>query len=96
MWRYRELYAEARTIGLKTEADVELLSVRNGLLKFQPKVVPGNFPETASGETHLWVTVVARGLDAESVPLRLKIDWDGKWERVDSEMVRHFAISPAN
>jgi len=44
------------------------------------------------GEQHFWITAVARGLNAQSRPLRLKIDWDGKWETGDAEMAQHLTI----
>ena len=92
-WRHQEIYPRTRTIGHSTEADVELLSIQDGLLKLRPMLVPDNFPETAAGETHLWITAIARGLEGESAPLRLRIDWDGVWEHGDSEMASHFVIS---
>jgi len=95
-WRHQEIYPRTRTIGHRTEADVELLSVQDGLFKLRPMIVPGNFPETHAGKSHLWITVIARGLEGESAQLRLKIDWDGVWERGDSEMARHFVISAEN
>jgi hypothetical protein len=54
---------------------------------------PFNFPAMMKGEQHFWVTVIARGLNDESRPLRLKIDWDGQWERGDAEMAQHLTIA---
>jgi hypothetical protein len=95
-WCNRELHPIRRTIGPKTQADVDLLFVREGVMKFMPLFPTTNFPATHSGETHLWVTAVAQGLDGESKPLHLKIDWDGKWERGDTEMARHLRVVPVN
>jgi hypothetical protein len=47
-----------------------------------------------SGETHLRVTAIARGIDCESNIIRLRIDWDGVWERDDEAMKKHFKIRP--
>jgi len=95
-WRYHQIYERYRTIGHRTQADAELLSVEEGLLKLKPMLVPDNFPERHAGETHLWITAIARGLEGESAPLRLRIDWDGRWERGDAEMTHHLVITSEN
>lgn len=101
-WINAHLHPLTRTIGSKTEADVDLLFVRDfqsgenaedAFMHFIPMVIPNNFEAKFSGDTHLWITAIARGLEGESKPLRLKIDWDGKWERGDAEMARHFEIT---
>lgn len=57
-------------------------------------VTPLNFPATMEGrETHIWVTVIARGINGKSNPLRLRIDWDGEWERGDAEMASHLILA---
>jgi hypothetical protein len=93
-WRHPEFYASPRKIGRTTEADVLLLRLQQTQFAFTPKVIPENFPSANVNETHLWVTLVARGLEGESPPLRLKIDWDGVWERGDAEIQRHFVLAP--
>jgi hypothetical protein len=82
------IYPLARTIGSKTKDGVaDLLWVRdNDVLTFVPVVVPLNFDAQYSGQTHLRVTAIARGLDCESNIVRLKMDWDG---------ASHFAIAEA-
>jgi hypothetical protein len=88
------LYPLARSIGSKTEGIADLLFVRDdGLLRFVPVVVPLNFPAEYSGETHLHVTAIAKGLECESNVIRLRIDWDGVWERDEAAMKKHFLIS---
>jgi hypothetical protein len=87
------LYPLARSIGSKTEGFVDLLFVREDVLRFVPVAVPYNFQADYSGEAHLHVTAVARGIDCESNVIRLTIDWDGKWERDDNAMINHFKIA---
>ena len=89
------LYPPARTIGSKTDGVADLLYVRDDVLRFVPIVQPLNFKAEYSGRTRLRVTAVARGLDCESKPLRLLIDWDGNWDRDDDGMARHFKITVA-
>jgi hypothetical protein len=93
-WQYQPLYPNARTIGHKTVADVDLFFVSPELLHLTTVFDPPNFPANMQGsEQHFWVTMIARGLNGESESLRLKIDWDGRWEHGDQEMGRHLTIS---
>ena len=39
---------------------------------------------------HLIVTLQARSTVADSPPLRVRIDWDGKW---DDKMARHLIVN---
>jgi len=92
-WRHGELHPTARPIGTKTEADADLMWVRQGRLQLTPMVAPNNFPPFFTGETHIWITAVARGIESESNIVRLRIDWDGAWDRGDAEMAKHLVIS---
>jgi hypothetical protein len=93
-WQYQALYPNARTIGHKTVADVDLFFVSPELLQLTTVFDPPNFAAKMQGsEQHFWVTVIARGLNGESASLRLKIDWDGRWEHGDHEMGSHLKIS---
>lgn len=95
LWQYQQLYPKSRTIGRATVADVDLLIAREDRLQLSLMLTPLDFPATMEGpETHLWVTMVARGLNGESEPLRLRIDWDGRWERGDAEMETHLIVVP--
>ena len=92
MWQHEPHYPSFRTIGRTTVAIADLLLVRPDQLRILVKVQPLNFAETMRGEQHLWLKLVARGVNGESRPLRLKIDWDGQWERSDSEMQKHLIV----
>ncbi len=93
VWRHPQLYGVTRTVGSKTEADADLFFLRADRLQLLLMLVPNNLDNTYQGETHIWVTTIARGVDGESAPLRLKIDWDGKWERGDAEIRQHLKIA---
>ena len=93
-WVHQSLYARTRTIGRATVAEADLLVARQQSIALTPMVTPLSFPGSMQGETHVWVTVVARGPKGESRPLRLKIDWNGKWDRGDIEMAQHLQIAP--
>ena len=70
-----------------------LSSVREDGLRFVPVVLPNNFQAEYTGDPHLRVTAIARGIDCESNPIRLNIDWDGKWEFGDDAMAKHLVIT---
>jgi hypothetical protein len=92
---FRE-HDRTRTVGRATAADADLLYVRSEFLKITLMLTPNNFPDTmlgASEGAHFWLTLVARGLESESRPLRLTIDWDGRWEDGDAEMRQHLTIT---
>lgn len=61
-------------------------------LELTPMIYPNNFPHRYTGPTHLWVTVQARSLEADSPPLRMEIAWDGQWETGEAEMARHLHL----
>ena len=87
------VYPLNRSIGSKTDAVADLLFVRNDVLRFVPVVIPNNFQAEYTGDTHLRVTPIARGIDCESNPIRLNIDWDEKWEFGDNAMAKHLVIT---
>lgn len=72
MWQHHQLYSPARTVGRTTVAEADLLIACEDRLQWALTLTPFNFPATMRGETHLWVTLVARGLNGESNPLRLR------------------------
>jgi hypothetical protein len=97
LWQHQQLYnSRTRTIGRTTITEVDLLAVFEDRLQFTLMVTPLNFPSTAVGETHFWVTVAARGLNGESRSLRLRVDWDGGWAAGTDEMARHLIIAIAD
>lgn len=67
----------------------------DGLLFLTPMVFPNNFPSHYEKAVIFWVTVQARFTQGASKALRLRIAWDGKWERGEAEMARPLQISVA-
>jgi hypothetical protein len=82
-WQY---YARHRTIGRASVAIADLFFVQPGRLSLTTTVTPLGFPTNMHGQQHFWLNLVARGLNGESKPLRLRIDRDGQWDRGDAEM----------
>lgn len=93
-WQHQQLYPKSRTIGRATVAEADLMIACEERLQLTPMLTPFNFPATMRGETHIWVTVVARGLNGESQPLRIQIDWNGRWDRGSAEMATHLVVAP--
>jgi hypothetical protein len=79
-WQHQALYSTARNIGYSTVAYVDFLYVALEVIHLasvEPK------PESLAGgwlgkHHHLWITVVARGLNAESKPVCLEIRREGE------------------
>jgi hypothetical protein len=45
------------------------------------------------GTVDLLITVVARSLECESRPIRLKVAWDGGWHIGETEMRHHLTVT---
>ena len=96
-WQHYDI--RSRTIGRSTIANADLFAVHAGLsggqptLFFVPKIQPIDFPAQMIGAQHFWLTLIARGLNGESNPLRLRVDWDGGWDRGDAEMAKRLMIA---
>jgi hypothetical protein len=95
-WQHYD--ARSRTIGRATIANADLFAIHAGIgdgrptLFFTPRVQPIDFPAQMIGEQHFWLTLIARGLNGESRPLRLRVDWDGEWDRGDAERAKRLII----
>jgi hypothetical protein len=95
-WQYQALYPNPlRTVGYTTVAQADLFFVQPGMLQLTPVLVPNNLRNTFQPDAHFWITAIARGIDGESNSVRLKVDWDGTWERGDAEMTHHLKITSA-
>lgn len=94
-WQHEALYPKARNIGHSTVALVDLLLLHSDSIRLMPMIdpVPINFGDTMQGAQNFRITVVARGLNAESQPLRVEVQWDGQWEAGDAETAGHFSIT---
>jgi hypothetical protein len=93
-WQHPQLHGVSRVVSRNAEANADLFFVRSDMLQLLPMLVPNNLSANFRGETHFWITAIARGSECESMPLRLKVDWDGNWDTADSEMAKHLMIAP--
>ena len=81
-----------RTVG--TDALATLFYVQeDGVLEFTPMIPVSHFPLTHHGTTTLSITLQALALEADSEPVRVKLDWDGVWHDGETEMKNHCIVS---
>jgi len=94
-WRHQEVFPLARTIG--ADADCDLLSVvEDGWLELSALIRPFNLQARRHEPCKLVLTLEARSNEANSVPLRVAVHWDGRWERGETEMARHLVLDVAS
>ena len=77
-WQHQAPHSNTRNIGSSTVAAVDLLYVTADSIHLTPvEPAPISLGDAMLGDQHFWITVVARGLNAESEPLRLEIQRGG-------------------
>jgi hypothetical protein len=83
-----------RTIGPKAVADLFFVQ-DDGLLQLPitPAVTPNHFPAVHKGNTTLWMTLQAVADEADSPPVRFRIDYNGQWHAGEAEMGRNVTVS---
>lgn len=91
-WRNPKLHPAARTVGAEAEADLFYITDER-VLYFTPMITPENFPSSFQGRTRIWVTVIARAIEADSVPVCVAIAWDGEWVSGEAEMAQHVNVA---
>jgi hypothetical protein len=79
-----------RTVG--SDGLAQLFFVQDdGILGITPAIPPngmllGHFPREHTGRSTLWVTLRAVSIEADSPPIRLKIEWSGTWHAGKAEI----------
>jgi hypothetical protein len=60
--------------------------------------LPAHFPREHKGQCTLWITLKALSIEADSRPLKLRIDWSGRWHDGKAEIENEckVAIEPTN
>ena len=73
--------------------NIDLFSiVEDYSLRIHPVTKPRGLECEWRRGAHLLVTIQARGIEAESKPVRIQIDWDGQWDDSDAQMRRHVVV----
>ena len=81
-----------RTIGPPAVYDLCCVIKDHGV-QLQPVVLPNRLAELVairSGKMRL--TLQAHSIEADSLPLRVELGWDGDWADDSAEMARHFTV----
>jgi hypothetical protein len=91
-WRHQQLFPISRTIG--AQADIDLCSVTESLrLQLHLLLTPFNLQAIRTQSCAMVLSLQARGDQADSDVLRIRIAWDGEWQQGAAEMRRHMVIS---
>lgn len=78
-------------------AYVDLLSLRDdGTMQIRTTFGSSHLPKDFRGETHIRLTVQAKGTEADSAPLHIDVDWDGTWPEDHKAMSEHATIKVAD
>ena len=90
-WRHQEVHPFELTIG--ASADCDLFSVvKEKWIELQPLIAPNSLEVRRNSECRFTVTLQARGVEADSDFLRVRIIWNGKWSDDTEEMGQHLVI----
>jgi hypothetical protein len=87
LWQHPDAFPKSRSVGTSAVADFLVVSEEQTL-----RLATAIPRKEYALRTSFWVTVAARGREADSPPVRFKISWDGVWERGAAEMRAHLTI----
>lgn len=94
-WRFPNHMPPAIDIGFPRDCDLCSAS-EDGKLRLKQAIewgLPGDFA-ICSPPVHLTLTLQARGLEADSRPLRIEIEWDGTWPADRALVIREVSRPP--
>jgi hypothetical protein len=91
-WRHKEVFPIYRTVG--PDAYVDLCCVVDGeYFQLQTLIPPYALNPVRREPTTMVVSLQAQSTQANSAPLRLRICWDGKFDKGTEEMRSHLTIT---
>lgn len=90
-WSHQEIKPLVRTIGHADDCDLCSV-VEDKWIEVHPLIVPHRFHARREGPCEIITTFQARGVEAYSNLLRVRIAWDGKWSDDAGEMSRHMVV----
>jgi hypothetical protein len=95
-WRWAQVHPLQRTIGPQAECDLCSI-VRNKWLQIHPLVDPSGLKPylqwPVGTPADFTLVLQARSNEGDSPIQSFRIQWDGKWEDGDAEMMRHLIIT---
>jgi hypothetical protein len=89
-WRH-DPNPKPKTIGYSAECDLCHVLQTTLELKLSP-LITGQVPDTFRGRVDLVLTLQARGIEADSLPLRVRVSWNGKWSDDRIQMKRNLIV----
>jgi hypothetical protein len=89
-WRH-ESNPQPKKVGYSSECDLCHILKEPLEVRLTP-IVPGQVPDVYGEPIRIALTLQARGIEAESKPLRIEISWDGKWADNKDDLKRHFVV----
>ena len=90
-WKYQAISPVLRTIGPGACAD--LCSIRESkALRLHLMIHPNNLNVSRAKASIMVLTLQAQGTEGESLPIRIKIAWDGQWDKGEVEMRKHMVV----
>lgn len=89
-WRH-EADPTPKTIGYPAECDLCHVLKEPLEVRLSP-IIKGQVLDTITGAFKFAFTLQARGIEAESKPLRLEISWSGMWSDNKADMMRHLVV----
>lgn len=90
-WRHNPVFPPYRVVGPDAYAD--LCSVVNGSwMQLHTLVQPSSLNPVRTGPSTMVLLLQAHSTQTNSVPLRLRISWDGSFETGAQEMKNHLTI----
>ncbi len=98
-WQYPELHPLVREIGPPATADLFHISNDNQSTTNELHIAVASIPYDLrnycnyTGKKTLWLTLRATSTEADSQPVKIKIEWDGKWHAGKAEMAEHVIIT---
>jgi hypothetical protein len=90
-WQHAEAFPTVRNVGSAVVADF-LVVTSDRKLAFQTAPAPRDYVLGVD----LLITVVARSLERESQPIRIRVVWDGGWHIGETEMKHHLSVATVN
>jgi len=90
-WAHQEIHPLARTIGHPANCDLCSV-VRDKWVALHPLIEPHALTVRHRERCHLWATVQARSVEADSSFLRVEIAWDGLWSDDTEQMASHMIV----
>lgn len=91
-WKDQEMYSSVyKNIGPGEQCDFCLVN-ENRELKLLPLYYKNNLPYIWSEKCDVYVTVFIKYRQGSSKPIKIRISWDGLWDKGENEMMKHLII----